>query len=200
MKLRILILIVLLSTGILSAQESQPRETLLGQNSFKNVGFAVTAGVAGASFDGASVLVGMSRAGAVFSDKIGIGGFYNLSLNDFVPESETDPNTYMDFRWVGGYVEYTWRAHKKVHFTFPLLIGGAELELDREGPSSTQFGEANFLLVEPSALLELNLTKNIRLLAGAGYRFAGDFAYRSIESADISGFSGQIALKLGIFP
>lgn len=200
MKLRILILIMLLSTGILTAQESQPRETLLGENSFKNVGFAFTAGIAGASFDGASVLVGTNRIGAVFSDKIGIGGFYNLSLNDFVPQSETEPNTYMDFRWAGGYVEYTWRAHKKIHFTFPLLIGGAELELDREGASSTQFGEANFLMVEPSALVELNLTKNIRLLAGAGYRFAGDFTYRSIDDSKVTGFSAQVAIKFGIFP
>jgi hypothetical protein len=200
MKTSLTILLMLLHSVFSFAQESQPRETLLGKDSFKKVGFAATAGLSGATWDGANVLIGMGRAGAVFNDKVSIGGFYNLSLNDFVPESETEPNTYMDFRWVGGYVEYTLRAHKKVHFTFPLLIGGAELELDSQGPSGDRFGEVNFLLVEPAALVEVNLTQNIRLLGGAGYRFAEDFAYRSIDGADISGFSAQIALKFGIFP
>lgn len=156
------------------AQTSETKETLFDGGTQKKTGFMVASTLSAANWDGAGVGIWTNRAGVVFADKLSIGGFYATSINDFVPDSETTKGTYMDFNWAGGFLEYTLKAGKKAHFTFPLLIGAAELELDQESGSQHSFGEANFLMVEPAALLELNLLKNIRFHVGGGYRIVGE--------------------------
>jgi hypothetical protein len=59
--------------------------------------------------------------------------------------------------------------------------------------------EVNFLLIEPSALLEINLLQNLRFNIGLGYRFAGDFNYGGLDQSDLSGFTAQAALKVGLW-
>jgi hypothetical protein len=60
-------------------------------------------------------------------------------------------------------------------------------------------GEANFYQVEPSALLELNIHKYVRFNIGAGYRFVGQMSYRNMDQRDLSGFTGYVGLKIGVF-
>ena len=83
--------------------------------------------------------------------------------------------------------------------SFPLLVGGAELEWDEGLNDFDEVPESNFLLIEPSAPLEINLLQNLRFNVGVGYRFAGDFAYRSLTQSDISGLTAQAGLKVGLF-
>ncbi|WP_111670139.1 hypothetical protein [Algoriphagus litoralis] len=181
------------------AQSTETKETLLNGVNLSQTGFMLASTVGAANWDGANVGLWTNRAGVVFADKFSLGGFYSFSVNDFVPDSETTSSTYMDFRWVGGFLEYTLKAGKKAHLTFPVLVGGAELELDQESGSRNQFGEANFLMVEPAVLLELNLLSNLRFHIGGGYRIVGDFSYRNLGPTDLSGFTAQAGIKLGIF-
>lgn len=181
------------------AQSTDTKETLFNGINLSQTGFMIASTLSTANWDGASVGIWTNRAGVVFADKFSIGGFYSTSINDFVPDSETTTGTYMDFRWAGGFLEYTLKAGKKAHLSFPLLIGAAELELDQESGSMNQFGEANFLMVEPAVLLELNLLTNLRFHIGGGYRIVGDFSYRNLGPADLSGFTAQAGIKLGIF-
>ena len=192
-------IVALALCGSSLAQTTETRETLFTSGSLSKTGVMAASTLSAASWDGAAVGIWTNRAGVVFGDKLSLGGFYSMSLNDFVPESETSTGTYMDFRWGGGFVEYTVKAGKKAHLTFPLLIGGAELELDSEGDSGPNFGESNFLLVEPAVLLELNLLQNLRFHVGGGYRIIGDFAYRGLGPSDLSGFTAQAGIKIGIF-
>lgn len=60
-------------------------------------------------------------------------------------------------------------------------------------------GEANFFQIEPSALLEVNLHKYVRFNIGAGYRFVGQMSYRNLNQSDISGLTGYVGLKFGLF-
>ncbi len=60
-------------------------------------------------------------------------------------------------------------------------------------------GESTFFQIEPSALLEINLHKNVRFNIGAGYRFAGQMEYRNFNQSDISGLIGYVGLKFGLF-
>lgn len=191
-------LLLSFATGSL-AQGTETKETILKEVNLTQTGIMVASTLSASNWDGASVGIWTNRAGVVFDDKFSLGGFYSFSVNDFVPDSETTTSTYMDFKWVGGFLEYTLKAGKKAHLTFPVLIGGAELELDQERDSMSQFGEANFLMVEPAVLLELNLLKNLRFHIGGGYRIVGDFSYRNLGPSDLSGFTAQAGIKLGIF-
>lgn len=60
-------------------------------------------------------------------------------------------------------------------------------------------GEQSFFILEPSSLVEVNLHKHVRLNLGAGYRIIGEMNYRNMNQSDISGFSGIVGFKFGLF-
>jgi hypothetical protein len=199
MKKLLFLIFALLSLTTTSAQTNETKETIFSKETLSKTGVILGSTFGMAEWDGSSVTLWTNRAGVVVEDKYSFGGFYSVSLNDFVPQSETTSGTYMDFKWAGGFFEYTWKAGKKAHITIPILVGGAELELDQEGPFGADFGETNFLVVEPSLLFEINLIQNLRFHVGGGYRFVGDFVYRNLESSDLSGFTLQAGFKVGLF-
>ena len=182
----------------LNAQNNNEDRTLFNSSNLENIGFMVAPSYGFTQMDGAAVSLANIRTGIILQDRFTFGGFYGFSLNDINPESETIPNIYMDFRSYGGFFEYTIRPFELLHFTFPLMIGGGEVEMDNE-EGSAGLGEDSFFLLEPGALLEINLHKNIRFNIGATYRLVGDTDYRSMDQQDMSGFTGQIGLKFGIF-
>ncbi|TRX58741.1 hypothetical protein FNH22_12760 [Fulvivirga sp. M361] len=160
--------------------------------------FMVAPGYGYTRMDGISVSLANIRAGMILQDKFTFGGFYSFSLNEIVPQSETLPDTHMDFRSYGGFVEYTLSPTDRIHFTFPLFIGRGEVEMDND-EGGAGLGEEGFFLLEPGALLEINLYKNVRFNLGATYRFIGDMNYRNMSQRDISGLTGQVGLKFLIF-
>lgn len=53
-------------------------------------------------------------------------------------------------------------------------------------------------VAEPAVNVELNVTNWFRVAAGASYRYVSSMsAIRGIENKDLSGVSGQLALKFG---
>lgn len=119
-------------------------------------------------------------------------------MNEIMPESEVLDNEYTDFWSLGGFVEYTAFSKKLVHLSFPLCIVMGEVEMDNR-TGDAELGESDFFLIEPSALLEINLNKYMRFNTGADYRIAGDMTYRNFDQGDISGFTGYVGLKFGLF-
>lgn len=197
---KITLLFGLLLVGrITYAQNEKQTETLFKEGFGQSIGVMAAVGVTPAQWGASTVALLNMRAGAVFNDKVSLGGFYNLSLNDFRGEFVGAQGPAMDFRWVGGFVEYTLFADRKFHLTFPILVGGAEVDRDAGIAGSDGEFEANFLLIEPSALVEINLLQNVRFNIGLGYRFAGDFSNSGIDQSDIGGLSAQAALKFGLF-
>ncbi|MCU0320439.1 MAG: hypothetical protein MUE88_10250 [Flavobacteriales bacterium] len=184
-----------------SAQDTTTPKTLLGNGaalSTDDLGFSIAPAYGITSMDGRSASLFQLRAGVGIKDKLTLGGYFNTSLNEIRPQSEVLPNIYMDYWSVGGYMEYTLLSDRVVHLTFPLMVGFGEVEMDNE-PDNLELGEANFLVVEPAALMELNLTKYVRFNLGAGYRLVGDMAYRNFTQAEISGLTGYIGLRVGLF-
>lgn len=181
------------------AQNNDETETLMsGSFNFEDIGFSVTPGVGFTQMDGAFASLLTLRAGVSFSDRIKVGGFYNMSLNQIMPKSETVPNVYMDYQAAGGFFEYTIFSNKLMHLTFPLFIGAGEVQMDNEA-GAAGLGEQSFFLVEPTAFLELNVHKYVRLNLGTGYRFVNDMTYRNFNQDALSGFSGYVGLKIGLF-
>lgn len=180
------------------AQEEQQTQTLLNSGGFENIGFFLAPTIGYGQMDGADVAIANFRGGVIINENLTIGGFYGLSINDIQTQSETVSGVYMDYRIYGGFLEYTTSPSELFHFTFPLFIGAGEVETDND-EGSAGFGEENFFLVEPGAFLEINLLKNVRFNVGATYRFVGEMNYRNLNQNDISGVTGQIGLKFGIF-
>ena len=183
------------------SQERNEAKTLFGNGNpitTKNIGVFVAPAMGFTQMDGSAASLFNLRAGLSLKDKISAGVYFGTSLNQVRPKSETLPDVYMDYWTIGGFTEYTVFSKKVVHLTLPLYFGYGEVQMDNAN-GDAGLGEANFIQIEPSALLEVNLHKHIRLNAGAGYRIVGQMSYRNFNQSDISGFTGYIGLKFGVF-
>jgi hypothetical protein len=184
-----------------NAQESATSNTLLGSGKLidkEALGFFVAPAYGFTQMDGSNAHLFHVRAGATFKDRWALGAFYNVSMNEIRPVSELLNNVYMDYWALGGFLEFTAWSKKLAHVSFPLYVGMGEVEMDNEA-GEARLGEANFFQIEPSALLELNLHKYVRFNLGAGYRIVGDMTYRNFNQSDISGITGYVGLKFGLF-
>ena len=184
----------------LSAQTDEAKTLFGNENSAskEDFGFLLAPSYARTSMDEEVASLFHLRAGINWKDQLSFGGYFSTSLNQIRPQSETLPNIYMDYWSVGGFAEYTLFSKKVVHLTMPLYLGYGEVEMDNENGSAS-LGEANFFQIEPSALLEINLHKYVRFHVGAGYRFISEMNYRNFNQTAISGVTGYIGLKFGIF-
>jgi hypothetical protein len=183
------------------AQDNREAKTLLGSGkpiNTKDLGFFVAPSFGFTQMDGSAASLFNLRGGVNLKDKFSVGAYFNTSLNDIKPKSETLPNVYMDYWTVGGFTEYTLLAKKMIHLSFPLYVGYGEVQMDNEN-GDARLGEANFFQVEPSALLEVNLHKYVRFNMGAGYRFVGQVNYRNFNQSDLAGITGYVGLKFGLF-
>lgn len=183
------------------AQESKEAKTLLGDGASintENWGFFIAPTYGITSMDGSSASLFNLRGGLSIKDKISLGAYFSTSLNEINPESETVQGVYMDYWTVGGFAEYTLLSKKVFHLTAPLYVGYGEVQMDNQN-GDARLGEANFFQIEPSALLEVNLHKHVRFNLGAGYRFVSQMDYRNFNQSDISGLTGHIGLKFGLF-
>lgn len=191
---------LLFLSNLLSAQDSGEANTLLDGNSLdtENLGYFVAPSIGFTQMDGSSAALFSLRAGLSLKDQVSVGAYFNTALNQINPESETLPDIYMDYWTVGGFAEYTLFSKRMVHLSFPVYIGFGEVQMDNE-EGDAGLGEANFLQIEPSALLEVNVHRNLRLSAGAGYRVVEEMNYRNFNQSDLSGFTAYIGLKIGIF-
>lgn len=200
MKSIISVLCFMFLSGQLIAQDNNEANTLLKGNNIdtENIGFFLAPAVGITQMDGSTASLFNLRGGVTLKDHIAVGAYFSSSLNQINPESETAPNVYMDYWTVGGFSEYTLFSKKVFHLTFPLYVGYGEVQMDNEN-GDAGLGEANFFLIEPSALLEVNLHKNVRFNLGAGYRIIGEMNYRNFNQSDISGLTAYIGLKIGLF-
>ena len=177
------------------AQDGEQPATLFGNGP---AGFFAAPALGFATMDGSAVSLLQIRGGLTLEDRFSFGAFFQTSLNEIRPQSESLPNSYLDHWVVGGFAEYTAFSKKLVHLTFPLFIGYGEVELDGEFQDEA-YGESNFVQLEPSALLEVNLHANVRFNAGVGYRMLSSMTYRNLTATDLEGFTGFVGLKVGLF-
>lgn len=197
--LLIVALLFLCSSAL--GQEGKTPQTLFGSGTpltIEDVGFFVAPAFGFTQLDGAPAALSSLRAGIGFGDKWSLGGIGMFSLNQVAPRSETVGNVYMDYWAVGGFAEYTLWAEKLIHLSFPFSLAYGEVQMDNE-LGSAGLGEANFVQIEPAALVEINLHKYVRLHVGASYRWVGAMTYRNFNQDALTGLTGQVGLKFGLF-
>jgi hypothetical protein len=186
----------------LAAQDSTRLQTLFGNGarlSIRDIGLfaAPTFGVA--QMDGSTTMLFNLRGGLNLKDRFSIGGYFNTSSDEMYFRDELNPDAYLDYWTAGGFMEYTLFPKKLIHLTIPVFFGYGEVGKEYENQDDLDEEEGNFFQIEPSALLEINLHKYVRFNLGAGYRFLGQINHPSFDQSDLSGLTGYLGLRLGLF-
>jgi len=92
-----------------------------------------------------------------------------------------------------------------IHVTIPLFIGaGSFHEIERQYdfnnfPRDVSLLTSSFAVAEPGLQVEINVSKTVRLGVGGNYRLIQGTNFREISDEDLSGFAGNITLKIGRF-
>jgi len=183
------------------SQEQQTKETLFKKGGSVRTGFFLEPGFHLSSAGNAGFGSISFRGGAVFNDRLSLGAIYQASVNDFRPEGFQWPNGDLDYRAAGLFLEYTVFSGKLIHATFPLIIGGGELDADSESDDLFEdiWGERNFILFEPGARLEINVSQNIRFNIGGSWRFTSAFNFWGVNQGAFMGPVATVGIKVGLF-
>lgn len=151
---------------------------------------------------GDEALFSTSKLGVVLGSNFSVGGFYQASIGEIYPDVETQAGVYHDMRMGGLFLEYTLNPDNLIHLTFPLQVGVGEVQAGfSDGGGGDIFGEDNLFVIEPGAMLEVNLLPWARLQGGVTYRIiSGVDNYRGVHAEDLSGLTGTVGLRFGWFP
>jgi len=202
--------LILLSSASFSqdqetAKKSQEFKTLLGNDHHNGFYGAFTIGYSEIEEKQAVIFGGRFEWIAGHSIGIGFGG------SGFINENHYDAGLNSDVFLTGGYgglyIEPILMPNYPVHIAFPILLGGGGISYVTENMdwdhNMIEDSEA-FLIAEPGAELELNLTRNFRLAIGTSYRFTTPFdvgvsGSPTVSSKSLQGFSYMMTFKFGRF-
>jgi hypothetical protein len=153
-----------------------------------------------------AVLFG-GRFGWLASHSVGIGFGATGFMNEFHYEPFLGREVSLAGGYGGIYIEPILFPRFPVHLSFPVLFGGGGISyVSKEGYQNENLIEdsAAFLLIEPAAEIELNLTRHCRLSLGASYRFptSFDIGLSGLQDArveSVKGASYTLSIKFGRF-
>jgi hypothetical protein len=185
--------------------KSKEIKTLLGRNTPGGSFGSVSIGYSIIDHKNA-VQIG-ARVSGIASHFIGIGIGATGFLNEYSYEASINRQAHLSGGYGGVYIEPIFLPRIPVHLSFPVLFGAgwvSSVSSETDSHKSNIEDTRAFLLVEPSAELELNLTKHFRLAFGGSYRLPTGFnlGRSSTPSANVEslkGFSYRIAFKFGKF-
>jgi hypothetical protein len=156
--------------------------------------------------DKQAVLIG-GRFGWLASHWVGIGLGATGFLNEFHYEPSLNKDVFLAGGYGGLYVEPIVFPRSPVHVSFPVLFGAGGISyVSKDADINDNLIEDSevFLLIEPSAELELNLTRFFRIALGGSYRFPTAFnvglnGTPRASAESLKGMSYTISLKFGKF-
>jgi hypothetical protein len=109
---------------------------------------------------------------------------------------------YYDLGYGGIMFEPVFGSRYLFHLTFPVMLGAGGVSWhDRYSYSYdwNQYGWDVFMIAETGANIELNVFKWLRMTAGASYRFTTESWRGGLGVSELSGWSGNLGLKIGRF-
>ncbi len=192
-------LIVLLFVILLSSPAIAQDETLLGSE-IESGGYGGPLVMFGQINGETGVFVG-GQGGWIINHKYVLGA-KGYGLVNTVDAQELE-NTKLEFGCGGALLEYIFASGKLLHFSIQAMIGAGGVKyalIDyTQGDEEFSYTEDAFFVLEPGVNLELNIHRNFRLSAGVAYRYVNGVDYEDLSDSDLSGVSGQILLKFGVF-
>jgi len=204
------VLLILLSVSSFSQdddsnQKSQEFKTLLGHDNHSGLYGAFSVGYSEIEERQAVIFGGRFEWITGHSLGLGFGGSGFINENHFEPSLNSD--VFLTGGYGGLYIEPILMPNYPVHLSFPILLGGGGVSYVTEDMNfdhnMIEDSEA-FLIAEPAAEIELNITRNFRLAIGASYRFTTPFdvgisGSPSVSSKSLQGFSYMMTFKFGRF-
>lgn len=138
---------------------------------------------------------------------IGVAGYgisTNVEFDGMVANEEKPLNLYGGY---GGLLLGAMVGSKEViHLSFPVVFGAGQVEVsDRNffpnSPNDAEFTieSSAFIVIEPGAQLEFNITQNFRLAAGVTYRYVTGTDLNNLSDEDLSGSAIVMSFKIGRF-
>jgi hypothetical protein len=149
-----------------------------------------------------AVAVG-ARGGWLINHRLLIGGGgWGIANELSVPAgAASDPRQQrLTFGYGGFWTEYIIAPMRLVHGSIGALVGGGGLTY-QQADNDDKAGSASdaVFVVEPSVTVEVNVIKAVRLALFTSYRVVRDVDLVGLDSAAVSGFSGGVMLKFGVF-
>jgi len=143
----------------------------------------------------------------IAAQTIGFGFGGKGFINEYHYEPTIDKDVFLTGGFGGLYIEPILMPRFPVHLSFPVLLGGGGISyITKEEEYNENFIEDSeaFLIVEPAAELELNITRHFRLAFGASYIFTTPFdigtegnSFAGAES--MNGWNYTVTFKFGKF-
>lgn len=146
----------------------------------------------------ASLFVG-GRGGWVINRKFVLGGGgYGLSNENIRATDLGDGRARLSMGYGGLELGYMHDVSRLVHWSTHLLIGAGNVSWEPPAASSDD-EEARFFVAEPELQMVMNVTKFLRVGAGASYRIVTGPGLREVSGKDLSGVAGVLVFKFGGF-
>lgn len=137
---------------------------------------------------------------------IGIGGYGITTNNTF---DGITPNKELDlYSGYGGIVlGYVIAPREVIHISFPLLVGAGGVEVVDKSLASdiddrgVTVERSAFFVVEPTAQVEVNITKFFRFAVVGGYRLVqgSSLDINRIKDEDLTSWTAGVSFKFGKF-
>lgn len=185
--------------------KSKEIKTLMGRNRAGGGYSAFTVGYS--VIDNKHAVLFGGRFGWIASHSLGVGIGATGFINEFHYEPSIDREVFLAGGYGGLYIEPILMPRYPVHLSFPLLLGAGGISyVSKEADLNNNLIEDSeaFLMIEPGAELELNLTRFFRFAVGASYRFPTSFdvglsGTPKASAESIKGLSYMVTLKFGKF-
>lgn len=188
-------------------EESKSKEymTLFGHNKpggaygAFNIGYAQIA-------DEHSVMFG-GRFEWIAGQSIGFGFGGKGFINEYHYEPSIDKDVFLTGGFGGLYIEPILMPRFPAHLAFPVLLGAGGISyITKDWNFNNNFIEDSeaFLIVEPAAELELNITRHFRLAMGVSYIFTTPFdvgtnVNPTVNAKSMEGWNYNVTFKFGKF-
>jgi hypothetical protein len=180
-------------------------KTLLGRNRVGGAYGSFTTGYS--NIDGRNALLFGGRLSWIACHSLGVGVGGTGFINEFHYEPSLEMDVFLTGGYGGLYIEPILLPRSPVHLSFPVLFGAGGISFiskERELNANLIEDSKAFLLIEPSAELELNLTKFFRIAFGASYRMPTQFNIGhqgdyNIDVESLRTLSYMVTLKFGKF-
>lgn len=185
--------------------KSKEIKTLLGRGKPGGAYCSFTTGYS--VIDGRHAILFGGRFSWIASHSVGIGAGATGFINEFHYEPSLNRDVFLTGGYGGIYIEPILLPRSPVHLSFPVLFGAGGISfISEDADFNNNFIEDSkaFLLIEPSAELELNLTRFFRIAFGASYRFPTQFdvglpGTYTIDVESLKTMSYMVTLKFGKF-
>lgn len=194
-------LLILFIPAVAGAQavEGGRAQTLLG-GGVSHGGFAAVHLRAGEVKNERSLFVGGEAAWlANHRLTLGVGVWALVSENARVVAASgaADQSAPVRMGYAGMLVGYRIAPASILHPTASMLIGAGGISTDDAQVAGDE--DDAFFVAEPALGLEMNVASFLRLGVGASYRWAAGVAMGGLRDRDVSGLTGEVAVRLGRF-